>query len=91
MSREDTKSSNNGAAPSEAPPPATAKDVALAISKIVEVIGHLPPPLQLRALGGAATALGVDSSSRNRSSATQQRSTNTNTNNNSQQRGGGQR
>jgi hypothetical protein len=78
----------SSASAAESPPPPTAKDVASAIAKIVEVIGHLPPPLQLRALGGAATALGVDKDTRSRSTTTTQQRSN---NNNTQQRGNQQR
>ncbi len=74
MSNKSEASTPNTAAAEPAPAP-TAKDVAEAISKVVGVLSHLPPQLQLRALGGAATALGVDKESRSRTTtSTQQRS-----------------
>lgn len=73
----------------EAPKPPDARDVAEAISKVVGILSHLPPALQLRALGGAATALGVDKESRTRTSTSaQQQRGNTNQQNRTSNGGG---
>ena len=86
-----TTNSKTEATPASDTPPLGAKDVAAAIAKVVEVVGNLPPALQLRALGGAATALGLDKDSRSRNSTSQQRSTSSNTNSGNQNRSGGGR
>jgi hypothetical protein len=45
---------------------ALARRVTAAIGKIVEAVGDLPPNVQLRALSGAATVLGLDKEQRSR-------------------------
>lgn len=81
MSSKDTQS------PDQQPPAPTASDVANAIAGIVKLLSTLPPPMQLRALGGAATALGVDKESRG-SSRNSTSNSNARQPPNNQQRGG---
>lgn len=87
MSKETSTPTSNGSTQQpEAPTPPTAQDVAKATGEIVKILLPLPPAFQLRALGAAATTLGVDKESRSRTNntTTQQRSNN----NGSQQRSG---